>query len=378
LSFAPRTFKIATTRKRAPFIMHSRLYSLPRQGFFLGVLLLALPGFALAQLPAGGLSGDAMLRTMKARRAVRDATAQALNRKDALTVVLVGTGCPLPSDRAQASTAVFAGGQFLLFDCGDGASQSIDALQLPIEQLDAVFVTHYHSDHFADLGEIIDRSWLLGRREVLDVHGPTGITELVDGFKQAYRLEQGYRTAHHGPEIMPPASAGAQARPFEAETSGAPVVIYDKMGVVVKAFAVNHPPVHPAVGYRVEYGGKVVVISGDTTATDSLVEQSRDADLLCAEVMNMALVEQMEKANEEIGNHSLAHILNDIRKYHIDVRQLGELAQQAKVKRLALTHMIPPVPKAAAAFVFKGPVSQPYRGEVIVGEDGTKIVLELE
>lgn len=349
-----------------------------RYWLLLGGILLLEPGFVVAQFPIGGLSDDAMLRTVKARTDARDETARALNRKDAVTVVLVGTGSPLPSDRAQASTAIFVNGQFLLFDCGDGASRSIDAINLPIGQLDAVFLTHYHSDHFADLGEIIDRSWIQGRRHVLPVHGPTGIAEVLDGFKRAYRLEYGYRTAHHGPEIMPPEYAGAEARPFEADASGKLVTVYDKMGIVVKAFAVNHAPVDPAVGYRVEYSGKVVVISGDTTSTASLIEQSRDADLLCAEVMNMSIVEQMEKANEQLSNESIAHILRDIRSYHIDVHQLGELAQQSNVRRLALTHLVPPVPKAAAGLIFKAPVGEHYRGEIIVGDDGTKIVLPLK
>jgi len=342
-----------------------------------GILLFA-PEFVVAQGSGGALAGDALLRTVKARMATRDELARTLNRTEAITVVLVGTGSPLPSDRAQASTAMFVNGQFLLFDCGDGALRSIDALNLPIDELDAVFLTHYHSDHFADLGEIIDRSWIQGRRLVLPVHGPTGLAELLDGFERAYRLEHGYRTAHHGPAIMPPEYANAEAKPFAADASGKPVTVYDKQGIVVKAFAVNHPPVDPAVGYRVEYAGKVVVISGDTTATASLVEQSRDADLLCAEVMNMAMVEQLEQANEQLGNASLAQMLRDIRTYHIDVHQLGTLAQQANVKRLALTHLVPPVPKAAASLVFKSPVSEHYRGEIIVGDDGTKIVLPVE
>ena len=373
----PIQFDVPPSQKGS-LVMQLRIFRPLRYWLLLGGILLLAPGLVVAQFPTGGLSGDAMLRTLKTRMEARDETARALNRKDAMTVVLVGTGSPLPSDRAQASTAIFVNGQFLLFDCGDGASRSIDSLNLPIGQLDTVFLTHYHSDHFADLGEIIDRSWIQGRRHVLSVYGPTGITEILDGFIRAYRLEHGYRTAHHGPAIMPSEYASAEAKPFEADTSGKPMTVYDEMGIVVKAFAVNHPPVDPAVGYRVEYAGKVVVISGDTTSTASLVEQSRDADLLCAEVMNMSVVEQMEKANEQLGNASIAHILRDIRSYHIDVHQLGELAEQSKVRRLALTHLVPPVPKAAAGLLFKAPVGEHYRGEIIVGDDGTKIVLPLE
>ena len=211
-----------------------------------------------------------MLPMFKARIQAREDAIRAFNRQDAITVVLVGTGSPLPSDRAQACTAVFVHGQFLLFDCGDGASRSMDAANLPLGQLDALFLTHFHSDHIADLGEVVDRSWIQGRRRVLPVHGPTGVKDVVSGFAQAYGLEQGYRTAHHGPKLMPPEPAGADAKAFEATAQGEPVTVYEEQGIVVKAFAVNHAPVHPAVGYRLECAGKVVVISGDTTATDSL------------------------------------------------------------------------------------------------------------
>ncbi len=340
----------------------------------LGALVLPTSALLRAQLPLGA---DVVLANVKARNEARKETARKLLAKDAITVVLVGTGSPLPSDRAQASTAVFVDGRFLLFDCGDGASRSIDALNLPIGQIEAVFLTHFHSDHFADLGEIIDRSWIQGRRQVLAVYGPSGVAEVLDGFQRAYRLERGYRTAHHGEKVMPSEFAGAAAKPFAPDESGESVTVYDQQGVVVKAFAVNHAPVHPAVGYRVEFGGKVVVISGDTTATASLATQSRDADLLVAEAMKMATVSQMQKANEQLGNDAIAHILHDIQSYHIDVEQLGALAEEAKVKRLALTHLVPPVPKAVAPLLFKRPVSEKYHGETVVGEDGTRLVIPL-
>ncbi len=176
---------------------------------------------------------------------------------------------------------------------------------------------------------------------------------------------------------MPSEFAGAAAKSFAADENGEPVTVYDQQGVVIKAFAVNHAPVHPAVGYRVEFGGKVVVISGDTTATASLATQSRDADLLVAEAMNKATVSQMQKANEQLGNDAIAQILHDIQSYHTDVEQLGQLAEAARVKRLALTHLVPPVPKAVAPLLFKRPVSEKYHGEIVGGEDGTRLVIPL-
>jgi ribonuclease Z len=249
---------------------------------------------------------------------------------------------------------------------------------LPVGDLAAVFVTHYHADHFADLGEVIDRSWILGRRRVLPVYGPPGIAQIVDGFRSAYELEYGYRTTHHGPAVMPPAWSEARAHPFSYKTEGDPVLVYDQDGVRVSAFAAHHPPIAPNVGYRIEYAGKVVIISGDTVRTDTLAAQSRGADLLISDVMAMNAIEQIERANEAAGSEATAHIMRDIRDYHIGAGELGALAQAAGVRRLALTHLSPPVDqKLLVRTFFQRPIAAHYQGELIVGHDGTRIVIPL-
>ena len=311
------------------------------------------------------------------QQARRD-TAAELERTNVITVVLCGTGVPMEPTRAQACTAVFVGGRFLLFDVGDGAKRSMDSLKLPFANLQAVFLTHYHSDHFADLGEVINRSWLTGRRRNLIIFGPQGLTKVVNGFLTSYSLENGYRTAHHGPEMMPPQYAGATPTEFEAPTSDEPLLVYDQDGVVVKAFKENHPPVTPAVGYRIEYGDKVVVISGDTTTTQALLEQSRGADLLVSEVMNMDLVRQMEASAREGGFTFRANIFHAIYEFHMNVNDVGKLAEEAKVKRLALTHLMPPIFNNDQVNVyFKQPIQKLYHGEVFVGDDGLRIVIPL-
>jgi ribonuclease Z len=315
---------------------------------------------------------------IRSRQAARAAAARALLRTDAITAVLVGTGGPMPSNRAQSCTALFVNGQFLLFDAGDGAARRMEALNLPVDQLTTVFITHFHADHFADLGEVIDRSWIIGRRRVLPIYGPEGIEPIVDGFRIAYAQEYGYRTAHHGPEVMPPAWSEARAMAFQysREDQATPVHISD--GVTVTAFAARHPPIEPNVGYRVEYAGKAVVVSGDTVLTDELVTQSRGADLLISDVMAMDAVRQIQAANESAGNVAAARIMRDIRDYHIGAEELGALAEQAGVKRLALTHLAPPVDqKRLVRSLFQRPIAARYSGELVVGPDGTRIVIPL-
>ena len=329
-----------------------------------------------ASILATGCTRFSVAGAIQSAQQARKDTAAQLERPDAISVVLCGTGGPMPSNRSQACTAVFMGGQFLLFDAGDGAERSMESLKIPVADLHAVFLTHYHSDHFADLGEVIDRSWINGRRENLTVYGPQGLTQVLNGVLASYALEYGYRTAHHGPEMMPAQYAGATASEFQAPTTDVPVPVYNQGGVVVKAFKDNHPPITPAVGYRIEYAGKVMVVSGDTTATTALLEQSRGVDLLVSEVMNKDLVQQMEAATQDGGDTFDANILRDIRTYHMDVNDVGQLAEQAQVKRLALTHLTPPIDNGSQVNTyFKQPIQKLYHGDVFMGDDGTRIVI---
>jgi len=211
----------------------------------------------------------------------QDATAEAvaeLADPDAITVVMCGTGAPIPSDRAQSCTAVFVGGRFLVFDVGDGAQRSMEDLGLPVEDIDAVFLTHFHSDHMADVGETVSRSWILGRQTELPVYGGPAIERVVEGFNLVYTADELYRIAHHGEGNLPADTLPAMpVRIQDPGTEGA--IVYDEDGPVVKAYRVDHAPVGPALGYRVEYGGRAIGISGDTVDTAGLRALASGVDL---------------------------------------------------------------------------------------------------
>lgn len=303
------------------------------------------------------------------------ATAAELLRSDAITVVTCGTGTPIPSDRAQSCTAVFANGLFLLFDAGDGAQRSMERLLLPVDELDAVFLTHFHSDHLADLGEVVSRSWILGRKQNLPVFGGEGLARVVKGFNAIYALDDNYRTAHHGADILPPEIA--PATPNTVDGNGE--IVFEQDGVTVSAFTVNHPPIEPAFGYRVDFAGRSVVISGDTTATDSLFEMSRDADVLVAEVLSVDVVEDVECALRRLDQERNATILRDVRTYHIGTDDLADLAEEARVGTLVLTHLVPSFdnddPRVDAFFT--NLVAAGFGGNVVAARDGTRVVVEL-
>lgn len=337
------------------------------------VLITVLAGLLFLQ--RNGLEG-ALRRTIIKNLNQANETAAELQRSDRITIVLVGTGSPLAQEGPQTCTAVFVNGQFLLFDAGNNALNSMNSLDFPIAELDAIFITHFHNDHYGDLGDVMEWSWIWGRRHILPVYGPTGITQIVNGFQSAYELEESYRTAHHGEELMPPEWSPSEPIEFAPPTDDSAVVIYEQDGVTVKAFRVNHAPVEPSVGYRIEYAGKVVVLSGDTVRTSSLLEHSRNADLLVAEAMNKAVVGTIEDINRELGYENQATILFDIQDYHMDVSDVGALAEEANVKRLALNHLAPkPQVRRQANLFFRDPVAELYSGELMVGEDGMQIVI---
>jgi ribonuclease Z len=175
---------------------------------------------------------------------------------------------------------------------------------------------------------------------------------------------------------MPPQWVDSEPVEFAPPEGDSALVVYDKDGVVVKAFCVNHAPVEPSVGYRIEHRGKVIVLSGDTVRTSSLLANSQNADLLVCEAMNKELVQVMESVMEETGNTTNAKILFDIQDYHMDVSEVGALAQEAHVRRLALNHLAPrPRGRAQANRFFRDPAKEHYSGVTFVGKDGMQIVL---
>ena len=121
----------------------------------------------------------------------------------------------------------------------------MNGMDFPMEELDAVFITHYHNDHYADLGEVMEMSWVLGRRIILPVYGPTGIAQIVDGFRSAYELETSYRTAHHGEEIMPPEWSPSEPVECTPPVDDSAIVVYDRMGSRSRRFGVAIPPSNP-------------------------------------------------------------------------------------------------------------------------------------
>jgi ribonuclease Z len=281
-----------------------------------------------------------------------------MSKFDGLKVFLCGTSSPLPAlDRAQACVAVLAGESLYLVDAGAGSAQVAAIGRLPMERLDAVFLTHFHSDHIAALPEFNLNSWVAGRPRALAVFGPAGVSEVVDGLNDAYRLDLKYRVAHHGEELLAPDLGVMEAKLMEAGT------VVDFGDLSITSFQVNHDPVRPAVGYRFDYRGRSVVISGDATVTPGLIDAATDADLLLQDSLSLPIIKSLEKA---ASGSRMEKIFFDIQDYHAHTSDLSALVEQSGVRQIALYHLVPPPQNALFEKIF----SRDLPEGTIVAEDG--------
>ena len=335
-------------------------------------LVLLVAGAGALVLMSRGVQ-DAIVTRAVRQRIARDTSA--LLAPDALRVLLCGTSSPIPSpNRAEACTAVFAGGRMWIVDTGPGSWRTLALRRVRGEAIGGIFYTHLHSDHIGELGEFNLQTWVAGRPAPLRVFGPDGVTDLVHGFAQAYAADTRFRIAHHGVALLPPDRAVMVAHPIALEGTGAGRVL-DEDGVVVTAFAVAHDPVKPAFGYRFDYGGRSVVVSGDTAPSPNLLAQSHGADVLVHEAQANALVHIMEAAARETGQSRIAKIFADIPSYHTDPADAAREAVAAGVRLLVLTHFTPPPDNALLALIFRRDVSSEPPQGIVLGEDGTLIIL---
>lgn len=241
-----------------------------------------------------------------------------------IEVTLLGTGSPIPDpDRAGPATLIRAGGQAFLVDCGRGVQLRLAAVGSGANALSALLLTHLHSDHIADLGDVIITRWVTTFTEQipLQIIGPPGTKRVVEAMLEAFGPDIGYRIAHHADLTAPP--------PVEVHeyTEG---LVWDHDGVRMVVGPTDHRPVEPTIGFRIEHHGASVVLAGDTVPCAGLDALAAGAGALVHTAIRKDLVEQLPMQR-----------IRDICDYHSSVEEAAATAARAGVGILILTHYVP-------------------------------------
>jgi ribonuclease Z len=311
-----------------------------------------------------------------AKLAIRMAArpAAVLAKPGELSVLLCGTNAPLPDlHRAGACTLIAAGNDLYVVDAGMGSVRNLLMWRVPLAKVTGVLLTHFHSDHIGDLGELRLQTWVAGRRTPLKVYGPPGVEDVVAGFNRAYAHDADYRTAHHGEDFLPREDVDLVAVVIPMTGATAPVL--KDNGFTVTAIKVDHGPVKPAYGYRFDYAGRSVAISGDTSYYEPFAVAARGSDVMVHEAQSNKLVAMLGQALTTGGYNRPAKIMHDIPTYHTTPVQAARIANLAHARLLVYSHINPPLPNWIAERAFLEGVSDVRPDGWVLGRDGMLIRL---
>ena len=291
--------------------------------------------------------------------------------EDGLHLALCGAGGPMPAPNASGPcVAVIAGDRLFVVDAGTDGLRNLARMGYVPGDIEAVFLTHFHSDHLDGLGEMATIRWVnIANTQPLTVFGPEGVQQIVEGFNQAYAQDFIYRHEHHGDTVAPLSGAGMVASSFVKPEAGELLSLIDEYDLKIEVMAVDHSPVDPAVAYRFIYKDRSLLISGDTVKSATIERFAQGVDLLVHEALSPNLVNLMNKVANKVGNQPLAKVTIDILDYHASPVEAAETARDAGVGHLLYYHIVPPM-------VFPGQASLYLNGaedifpDYTVGQDG--------
>jgi len=278
-------------------------------------------------------------------------------------LILLGTGGgprPRTANSASAQVILIDGAAYVV-DCGDGVARQLAFAGIPLSTLRHVFLTHQHSDHTADYGNLMWLAWTAGLRTRVDTWGPPPLEKMTRLFFEMNAADIGTRIADEGRIPLAPL--------VHVHELTAPGLVFQDEHVKVTAALVRHPPVVPAFGYRFDAADRSIVISGDTAPSEELIALARGADVLVHDAMFPAGVDRL------VANvPNVATLKRSIMSHHTSAEDAGRVAQAAGVKTLVLSHFVPPDDPAITDDMWLAAARTHFRGTVIVGKD----LLEIE
>jgi ribonuclease Z len=291
----------------------------------------------------------------------------------ALELILLGTSSPIHTPHRFGPSQVITDGRTrIMVDTGWGSTVRLYQAAMPPQTIDAVFITHLHSDHTTDLADFLVMRWVGGIRGPISIYGPEGTARMVKGFQEAMAADTKYRLDHHGDKLW---SGGLAADVTEFEAGDQPVEVAKIGEIAVLAFEVDHYPVKPAYGFRLEKDARSIVISGDTNPCQGLLNGAKNAGILVCDSMNQQMMKVLESQLRSDGNDIQAALLEDAHSYHAPIEAMAETAQQAGVKHLVISHMLPPVPAEQESQFMMG-LDQVFSGKITVGRDLMRLALD--
>lgn len=302
------------------------------------------------------LAGSMVALAILSARNVR-AQGGAMNKRSRLVILASGGGPRPRKDRGSTAHAVVVDGVLYVVDCGNGVARQLVQAGVPLPSLRHVFITHHHSDHNADYGNLLWLSWASGLRTRVDTWGPPPLEKMTRLFFEMNAYDIDTRIADEGrPPLVPLVHV-------HERTQAGPVMQDER--VKVTAALVDHPPVVPAFAFRFDAPDRSIVFSGDTNKSDDLVRLAKGADVLVHETLWVPAVDRLVARNPHAATLK-KHIIDS----HTAVEDVGRVAAAAGVKTLVLSHLVPADDPTITEDMWIGAARPYFKGEIVVARDG--------
>jgi ribonuclease BN (tRNA processing enzyme) len=279
-------------------------------------------------------------------------------KKSGTRLILLGTGGgPRPNkQRNQAALVILVNDAPYVVDCGGGVSRQLVFADVPLRNLKNIFITHNHSDHNLEYGNLIYNAWASGFKGRIDAYGPPPLDKMTRLFLEMNKYDIDIRIPDEG---RPPLAPMVNAHEIAKEG-----IVMQNDEMKVTAAIVNHPPVVPSFAFRFDTADRSIVFSGDTTPVDSLVKLAQGADVLVHEVIHRQSLARL-MARVPNADRLVEHIVAS----HTTVEDVGKVARACNVKKLVLTHLVPSDDLSITDEMWRGPAAREFKGEIIVGRD---------